>query len=272
MSFQPLCYRPDLVFEGRNKAYGAYVLRKIYEKRIMTSVIAAIVLFAIAMGGPVLYYRFAMAEEKKENLKKLEMKALEPPPVDKKTPPPPVVPPPPPPPPQVASIKFLPPEPDKEVKEDEMPPIEKVKENNISDKTQEGDNKEAPPTVEEVVTAPAVVEAPKEDPNQIYTVVQQQPTFPGGQEGIAKFLRKNFKYPRNAQRMGIEGKVFVRFVVRKDGKVDDVSVIRGIANCNECNDEAVRLVRMMPNWSPGMQNGNAVNVYYSLPITFKIQD
>jgi protein TonB len=274
MSFQPLCYQPSSVFDGRNKLYGAYVMRKIYEKRVLASVLIAVCAFALAMGGPVLYYNFAMGDDKKPNLKVVEMKAIEPPPVDKKTPPPPVLPPPPPPPPQVASVKFLPPEPveDEKVKEDEMPPQDDLKDKQISTKSQDGTKDEGVVVVDPVVEQPKVIDKPAEDPNQIYTVVQQKAEFPGGEAAMAKFLRKNFKYPRNAQRMGITGKVYLRFVVRKNGAIDEVTVLKGIANCNECNEEAMRLVRMMPPWTPAQQNGNSVNVYFSLPITFTLQD
>jgi protein TonB len=225
------------------------------------------------MGGPVLYYNFAMGADKGPNLKVVEMKAIEPPPVDKKTPPPPVLPPPPPPPPQVASVKFLPPEPveDEKVKEDQMPPQDSLKGKQISKITQNGPKDEGEIKFEPVQEQPKVIDKPAEDPNQIYTVVQQKAEFPGGETALAKFLRKNFKYPRNAQRMGITGKVYLRFVVRKTGAIDEVTVLKGIANCNECNEEAMRLVRMMPNWAPAQQNGNAVNVYFSLPITFTIE-
>jgi len=269
MNFQPFCYQTDIVFEGRNKAYGAYSLRKIYEKRILISVAIAILAFVVGMGGPVLYSSFIGVEKVDPNLKKANLIALEPPPVDKKTPPPPEIPPPPPPP-KVDQIKFLPPEPkkDKDVKEDEMPPIEKVKETNISDRTEKGVKEELPPTPPSDLPPPTTTETTKEDPNQIYTVVQVNAKYNGD---MGKFMRKNFKYPKNAQRMGIEGRVFVRFVVRKDGTVDDVTVTRGISNCPECNEEAMRLVRLMAGWAPAQQNGNAVNVYFSLPIVFKLE-
>ena len=271
MNFQPFCYQPDVVFEGRNQAYGAYTMRKVYEKRILMSVLIAILAFGIGMGGPVLYNSFMLVEKEGPNLKAVNMKALPPPPVDKKTPPPPASPPPPPPPPQVASIKFPPPVPDEKVKEDEMPPIKELEGKKISTETKDGaDDKGEIELPKAEIKAEPILEKPKTD-DQIYTVVQQQPDFIGGQKEMAKFLRKNFKYPRNAQRMGITGKVFVRFVVSRNGTINDVTILKGLANCNECNEEAIRLVKMMPAWTPGMQNGNPVNVYFNLPISFTLQ-
>ncbi|TAE09866.1 MAG: energy transducer TonB [Bacteroidetes bacterium] len=114
-------------------------------------------------------------------------------------------------------------------------------------------------------------EKPKnEAPNQIYTVVQEPPSFPGGQEAMAKFLRQNFQYPKKAKKLGITGKVYVRFVVNKTGEITDVTTLKGIENCPECNEEAIRLVKMMPKWEPAKQNGNVVSTYYNLPFTFAL--
>jgi protein TonB len=108
--------------------------------------------------------------------------------------------------------------------------------------------------------------------NEIYTVVQQMPTYMGGQEAMAKFLAKNLKYPKNAQEAGIEGKVWIRILIAKTGELADIQVLKGITNCPECNLEALRIVKMMPYWNPGIQNGNAVNVYYNLPVIFKLSN
>lgn len=115
------------------------------------------------------------------------------------------------------------------------------------------------------------VEAIQKDTNQIYTVVQQQPVFPGGQIAMAEFLRQNFNYPKRAHKKGIQGRVYVKFVVTKTGEVKDVTLIKGMDNCDECNQEALRIVRIMPKWIPGLQNGKPISVYYSLPIIFKIK-
>jgi protein TonB len=99
-------------------------------------------------------------------------------------------------------------------------------------------------------------------------VVEQQAEYPGGLESMAKFLQKNVKYPAAARRMGIEGSVFVSFVVDKEGKISDPQVVKGISA--ECDKEAIRVVNLMPPWKPGKQNGRAVKSRFVLPIKFKL--
>lgn len=273
MNFQPLCYQPNEAFEGRNKAYGAYMMRKIYQKRVITSVFLAIFSFTIAMGGPMLYYRFADNLARTENRDVHEIAKVPPPVEDKKVIPPPPVTPPPAEKPQVAQARFLEP-----VPSDTEKPEEIIEQKDLKDKVIGSENKEGKPDEGDVAppapveTQPAVIDAPKEDGNKIYTVVQKNATFKGGQEAMLKFMRRNFKYPRQAQKMHITGKVYVRFVVRKNGAIEDVTILKGMANCNDCNEEALRVVRMMPAWTPAEQNGNAVNVYFSLPIVFQLED
>ena len=99
-------------------------------------------------------------------------------------------------------------------------------------------------------------------------IVEQQPEFPGGNEALFKFLSDNIVYPKLAQDEGYSGKVYVQFVIRKDGSVKDVNVIRGLHK--SLDKEAVRVIKMMPNWKPGIQRGKPVNTRFTLPIYFKI--
>ena len=94
------------------------------------------------------------------------------------------------------------------------------------------------------------------------------PGFPGGDVARMKYLRDNMKYPQMARESGIQGKVFVTFVVEKDGKVTDVRVLRGIGG--GCDEEAIRVVKSMPKWNPGKQRGKPVRVQFNLPIIFKL--
>lgn len=112
-------------------------------------------------------------------------------------------------------------------------------------------------------------EAPEEEEtDQIFMVVEDQPTPQGGMQAFYEFVSKNMKYPSQARRMGIEGKVFVQFVVDKDGSLSDVQAIKGIGA--GCDEEAVRVVKQAPKWSPGKQRGKPVRVRMVLPITFKL--
>jgi len=103
-----------------------------------------------------------------------------------------------------------------------------------------------------------------------FVTVEQMPSFPGGEAELHKFIRENLKYPVLAREEGIQGRVVIRFVVEKDGTLSDFSVLRGIDP--QCDKEAIRLMKTSPEWIAGKQNGREVNVYYTLPITFKIEN
>jgi len=102
--------------------------------------------------------------------------------------------------------------------------------------------------------------------NDVYTVVENMPEYPGGDEARVKFITGNIKYPSEAKEKGIMGTVYVSFVVEKDGRVTEVKVIRGIGG--GCDEEALRVVKMMPRWKPGTQSGKAVRVQFNLPVKF----
>jgi protein TonB len=98
--------------------------------------------------------------------------------------------------------------------------------------------------------------------------VENQPAPVGGYEAFYKYIGKNIKYPDQARRMGVEGKVFVQFVVDKDGSITDVQVLKGIGS--GCDEEAIRVVKSAPKWTPGKQRGRPVRVRMSVPIAFKL--
>jgi protein TonB len=123
---------------------------------------------------------------------------------------------------------------------------------------------DATTVVEEFEVKEEVVE------EEIFTIVESMPEFPGGgQEALFKYLQKEMKYPQVAKENGIQGTVFVNFVVGKDGKIRDVKVLRGVNKM--LDDEAIRVVKAMPSWSPGKQRGKAVSVSYNLPIKFTLR-
>jgi len=104
---------------------------------------------------------------------------------------------------------------------------------------------------------------------EIFTIVEDMPSFPGGEEALFKYLAQNIKYPQIAKEAGITGRVFVNFVIDKEGNVTDVKVLRGIGG--GCDEEAVRVVKNMPKWSAGKQRGKPVKVSYNLPIKFSLK-
>lgn len=263
----------DIVFANRNKAYGAYALRKDYSKTIYRALGIGSVLFLLAMATPTII-SVLKPEEQEQAMVEVDLMKLPPPPIDPNEPPPP-----PPPPvelPKVNTVKFLPPEvkPDEEVPEETPPPtVEELKEAVAAEKTQEGD-----PNAEEVIVAPeetagptkveaAVEAAPKEE--QIFTVVEQNPEFPGGMSALGQFLSKNIRYPPAASRANVSGRVFVSFVVNTDGSIQDVQVLKGLGFGTD--EEAMRVVRAMPKWRPGKQSGRPVRVKYNLPINFQLE-
>lgn len=103
----------------------------------------------------------------------------------------------------------------------------------------------------------------------IFITVEQMPEFPGGEEAMYKFIAENIKYPTSAKDNSIQGTVYIKFVVSDKGKISDAVVVRGIGS--GCDEEALRVVKKMPNWSPGLQQGKQVDVYYTLPIKFQLK-
>jgi protein TonB len=249
--------RVELVFANRNKEYGAYVLRKKYEKRVLMAFIVTLSAILLAVIVPKLISLLSSVVSSENAAMTEAITLAEPPPIDKTTPPPPPVIPPPP---VQQTIKFTPPKVVKDEEVQEPPPTqEEVKETQVSTVTQEGSK-----DIIDVPTDPVVVEEEK-----VFTVVEEMPTFPGGEEQLFKYLRNNIKFPAVARENGIQGRVFVTFVVDKDGKVKDAKILRGIGG--GCDEEALRVIRNMPDWKAGKQNGRAVSVQYNLPVNFTLK-
>jgi len=115
---------------------------------------------------------------------------------------------------------------------------------------------------------PAVTEEEEVAETEIFTVVETSPSFPGGDEARIRFLTNNIKYPQMARESSIQGTVYVTFVVERDGAVTDVRVLRGIGG--GCDEEAIRVIKAMPRWSPGKQRGKPVRVQFNMPIKFTL--
>ncbi len=251
----------DIVFENRNKDYGAYLNRKSYSKSVVMAAGVTFLVMVFVLAFPAIKELFSSDDSAGDNskLKQTTISLDQPPPISPNQPPPPDVRIPPP---VKTIIKFLPPKvTDKEVvEEEEMPTIEEIKDNETGSVDQEGTG--------EVIFEEPVEEAKGEDPNKVFLVVEQPPEFEGGLEAMYKYLSKNVKYPASARRMNIEGSVFVGFVVDADGRISDASIIKGISA--DCDKEALRVVQAMPRWRPGKQSGRPVRVKYVLPIKYKL--
>ena len=238
--------RIELVFVERRKEMGAYVIRKEYEKTLLKSFYIAISLLVLAAAFPFI----KVLIEKKINSKNTiseEITLAEPPPIDKLTPPPPpvVIPPP-----VQQTIKFTPPKVVKDEEAEDPPPTQQEMENvQVSTVTQEGTSEEILP--------PENPDAPVEE-DKVFSFVEEMPSFPGGEKKMIEFILSNIHYPPVALENNIAGKVYVKFTVDKEGKIISPELLRGIGG--GCDEEAMRILKMMPDWNPGKQNGNKVKV------------
>ena len=263
----------DIIFDGRNKEYGAYDLRKTYNKRMTLALIVTTALLLLILLGNVLANSLKKKDDKTEmivqDVQLEELKREEP-----KNEPPPPPPPPKPEPPKVEMAKFTPPKivKDEEVKEDEKPPeVEKLEETKIGTINQEGIKDEgivAPPASDE---GKGVVEAPKkveEDWDKTFTKVEIESEYPGGTSAWQRYLNKSLRYPQEAQDNEIQGTVVIQFIVDKEGNVSEVEAISGP---NELREEAVRVIKKSGKWTPAVQNGRQVKSYKKQPITFRLE-
>ncbi len=251
--------RTEIVFEGRNKEYGGYVLRNKYQKRIVLALLVSVVGIVIAFTIPMLMSYLSNLKLSNETKITDSVTLEEPPPIDKATPPPPPVIPPPP---VQQTIKFTPPKVVKDEEVQEPPPTqEEVKETQVSTANQEGSK--------DVVDVPDNPVVGDPDEGKVFMVVEEQASFPGGEAKLAEYLGKNIKYPAIARENGISGRVYINFIVGKDGKVRDTKLLRGIGG--GCDEEALRVVRSMPDWKPGRQNGRNVDVYVNVPVVFTLK-
>jgi protein TonB len=250
----------DIVFEKRNKDYGAYINRKNYSKYVFIALGITVAVLILVLAAPALANLLkSMKGPEEPKLKEMTVSLDQPPPITPQPPPPDIRIPPP----VRTVIKFLPPKvTEKEVVEEEvMPTIEEIKENETGAVAVEG-------TGDIVFDEPAPVVAEESDDDKIFYAVEQQAEFPGGLQAMMKFLNRNIKYPASAKRMGIEGRVFVKFIVDKDGGISQMEVLKGINA--DLDKEAMRVIKMMPPWKPGKQNGRAVKSQFVLPVYFKL--
>jgi len=264
----------DLVFEGKNQNYGAYQLRKNTGSRnvkamlIMLAIGIAIAAFVaikgvvenamkqdVAIEADVELAK--LAEKKEAKVEKKEEPKIEKVEVEKVK----------------SSVKFVPPV----IKKDsEVKPEEELKSQEELNKTNTAigafDVKGNDEAAGEVLKAKEVIaqpEPPKEEETKVFDVVEQMPSFPGGPSALMQFLSSNIKYPVVAEENGVQGRVVCTFVVEKDGSITDVRVIKSVDP--SLDKEAMRVVKSMPRWIPGKQNGSAVRVKYTVPVTFRLQ-
>lgn len=267
----------DLVFADKNKAYGAYKLRKGTSKRNITAL--TILVIAAAIIGAILVIKVRAdkaAEERQAYMEALELSKLQEQAkkrekvkeIQPKVPPKKEIP--------VAreTQKFTAPviKKDELVKEDnQLKAMEDLdKKAAVGAETHEGSDSRIVEAVRNDVAVATPPPAPKEEVTQkIFEVVEQMPSFPGGDAALLSWLKDNLRYPVVAQENGVQGRVIVSFVVERDGSITDVQVAR--SKDPSLDKEAVRVVKSMPKWNPGKQNGSTVRVKYNLPVNFRLQ-
>ncbi len=266
----------DLVFENKNQAYGAYKLRKETGKRnvkalvvVVTTIVAIFVIAFLnltiqnAMKKDVsietdvelskLAQKKEAKVERKEPVQKIEVEQRV---VEKVK----------------SSVKFTAPE---IKKDEEVKPEDEIKSQDDLAKTNTAigtfDVKGNDEAEGEVLKAKEVIadEKPKEEETKVFDVVEQMPEFPGGQAALLQWISENIRYPQIAEENGIQGRVICTFVVERDGSITDVQAVRKVDP--SLDKEAIRVLKKMPRWNPGKQNGSAVRVKYTVPVMFRLQ-
>lgn len=270
----------DMVFAGKNKEYGAYQLRKGTSGRNIKSLL--ILVIAAALVGGFLAWKVIeqkQAEEQQAYMEAMELARLQKQAEKEKKKPEKVQP-------KVEMKKEIPVA--RETQKFTAPVIKKdelVKEENQVKQMDQLDDKVAVGAEDKEGVKDRLVEAVRNDiavapppppaepkpevSNKVFDVVEVMPSFPGGQGALMQFLSSNIKYPVVAQENGVQGRVIVGFVVEPDGSISGVNVMRSVDP--SLDREATRVVKSMPKWNPGKQNGSAVRVKYTVPVVFRLQ-
>ena len=262
----------DIVFENRNKLYGAYQLRKGYNKTMQRSVLLGVTFFLLLMLLPNLYARLVPEPPKDAYGFEVDLKTIDIKPTVMSPPPAPVelLKPEP----QVNTKKFISYEvlPDHMVPEETNLPTVEDLQNALPGQENVLGSEDilsiTPPAVEAPAGKGNIIEAeiPK---NEIYLNVEQSPEFMGGHAAMGEFFRKNLKYPAQAARANVQGRVYISFVVGADGSIENIETLKGIGF--GCDEEAERVIKLMPKWKPGRQSGTPVRVRFNLPVAFQME-
>lgn len=255
----------DIIFQNKNKVYGAYNLRTGYLKTFNRAFYIGSAVFIFGLAMPSLYAKLRPKQVIEVSgiikLEEIPKTPIETPPV--------VIPPPPIDVPDAPTTKSL----ELEIVPieviDELPPtIDELKTAPPSFETNVGNPNDIIPLIDETVKVIETVEIKPAEKEEV-VFVEQQAFYIGGNAEMTKFLQKNLKYPREASNAGISGKVYLSFIIDRAGEISDVSITKGIGF--RCDEEAIRVVKAMPKWSPGKQSGRAVKSRFNLPIVFSLE-
>ncbi len=277
----------DIVFADKNQEFGAYMLRKDSDKRHNLAALYALIGLVVVICLLIGYSKYSDYKAEKDRLALIEerekMQALE-----------------------LETVSDEPEpeeeEPEQQKFEQEIPQVpeevlatvqvtqiaivdaDQVKNEVMDMETQKEDNTargvvnqegaddvdKFKAVVEQVQVVEPVPEVKKDEPEKIFVAVEQPAEFPGGQAAMMKWLSNNIRYPESAQQNGISGRVVVKFVVEKDGSIGSPTIVKGVDR--DLDQEALRVVKRMPKWQPGKNNGQPVRSYFNLPVTFRLQN
>jgi protein TonB len=254
--------RNDIVFENRNHEYGAYQIRTDYNKRLIWIVLA----IALLIGAAFTTYKIIQGiEEPIKEEATVDLTAFAPDaeeeeeeivePLEQEIPP------------AQQTIQFIAPEIDNDATEETVVTVDETKDTPVSNETQDGNDSFG--TIVKDEGEPTQTEKPKEP--EVFEYVEEFAEFPGGAAALKKYLSEKIVYPPTAVELGVQGTVFVRFIVSERGNISNVRVTKGIPDCDECSEEAIRVFRSMPDWKPAKNNGKNVNSYFNSKVTFKTQ-
>jgi len=249
----------EIVFEKRNKMYGAYILRKMYNIQVNKALLIAIVILIAGLAYPLATsYKTINHGRHIGNDGVITYMPDVTPPAE-----PPVLPPAPPSTSEIQKqVRFVPPQVVKGEIPDDMGLL------SMDDINQASNNVAVDVPIEKVAEKHVVVlEDPETTPPVI--TVEEMPSYPGGESERLKFLKDHIEYPKNAAENGIQGTIYFQFIVDSKGNITDVKILRGIGG--GCDEEALRVIKMMPPWHPGKQNGRTVRVLYNMPVSFKLK-
>ncbi len=251
--------RNQIVFESKNKSYGAFKIRREYNRIVIIALGATLAVALVLTAGPV-FLKFGDEAEQEKVVSMDNVKLVEPPPTKDETPPPP---PPPPPPPTIKQIQFTEPEVTTEEVE-EIPPAQTELTTKIGTENTEGEDVGVTPIEN---TGNGIEEVD----NTLYSYVGEPPSFPGGEPALNAYLKSNINYPEQEKDAGVQGKVYLSFTVEKDGSIVNVTQVKGVSGGPGLTKEALRVVRGMPAWKPGKNNGKTVRCTFTIPINFTIR-
>lgn len=261
----------EIIFASRNRAYGAYQLRRQYPTILARALGFGLLIIGLLLAAPHLISAFSTllpVEEKEDTVYKITEVYLKPPPVK-----PPEIPATPPP--ARNTQRFVPPVVDQDKNVEEAPDKlsnDVLTQSNADIGTQNVQvaTVAAPslddPTLGGVIETPA--SAPSDDPVE-FVDLQKSPSFPGGENALLQYLSKNIQYPELAREANLQGLVVLSFIIGKDGSLNDITIVKDLGG--GCGREAVRVIKNMPHWTPGESNGRAVRVRFVLPVRFRLQ-